>query len=265
MDCPSTANQNRDEVPSNMNATSKKAHFMGLLKFLGGILVFVLAVILFFPWAANQMMTANARAVGERGRNIAVAINDANRSRAIAGLPPVWPKTILATSNRLDGVSGKVFQTSSEYFYDLYDGDNVGTGQHQPYIKGFDYSRLAGAGVQAKCGEGKLVATNNMWIVAANITDEDDPRIPFLITRNVDIVEIERIVNQGLKASDFEKRLEFSKPRRPPFADKQIVFIYRSGKFRVINHNKRNFRTLFNNKELPPRDPSKPPIVYLMP
>lgn len=262
MDCSSAANHNRE----NMNTNPKKTHLMGLLKVIGGILVFVGAVIIFFPWAANQMMTANARAVGERGRDIAVAINDANKSRAILGLPPVWPKTILATSNRLDDISGKVFQTSSEYFYELYDGGNVGSGQHQPYIKGFDYSRLAGAGVQAKCGEGKLVAANNMWIIAANITDEDDPRIPFLITRTVDIKELERVVNQGVKASDFDTRLTFSETYHSPFAHKEAVFVYKGGKYRVMMMGSaRNLGALFNSKELPPRDPLKPPIVYLMP
>ena len=124
---------------------------------------------------------------------------------------------------------------------------------------------MAGVGVNAKCFAGPLTATNNMWIIAANITDEDDPRIPLLITRNVDVVEIERIVNKGLKASEFEKRLEFSKPRNPPFGDKQMVFVYRNGKFRILRCNNRKLGAFFGNKELPPRDPSKPPIVYLMP
>jgi hypothetical protein len=265
MDLSSTANQNRDEVSSNMNVTPKKPHFMVLLKLLGGIFIFVVAIILFFPWAAKQMMTANARAVGERGRDIVIAINDANRSRAIAGLPPVWPKTILVSSNRSDDISGKVFQTSSDYFYELYDGHHVDASQHKPYVKGFYYTNLAGAGVSPKTGAGKLEAKNNIWIIAANIEDGDDPRIPVLITRVVDAKLLELVVNQGVKGVDFEKRPEFSKTYLEPFGHKHMVFVYKNGKFRIVRARSRMLGNLFDNKELPPRDPSKPPIVYLMP
>jgi hypothetical protein len=261
----STVNTNSDELPPLLDAKPKKAHLRPLLIVLAGMFVCFVATILFFPWIADQMMTANARAIGERGRDIVDAINAANRSRTIAGLPSVWPKTILATSNRLDDISGKVFHTSSEYFYELYDGCHVGSDHHKPYIRGFHYGKLAGAGVNAKYLAGQLTATNNIWIIAANITDEDDPLIPILMTRNVDATEIERVVNTGLKSSEFEKNLEFSKPRNPPFGDKQMVFVYRNGKFRIVRCNKRNLGPFFNNKELPPRDPSKPPIVYLMP
>ena len=259
------SNEKTGEAPSYLNPKPKKTRVGLLWKVLGAWFIFCVAVILFFPWITNQFMTANTRAVGARGRDIVVAIKGANKSRAMQGLPSIWPKTYLSYANRPDDISGKIFQTSSDYFYELYDGKNVGSDQHHPYIKGFDYGKLAGGGVPAKSGQGNLVAANNMWIIAANITDEDDPRIPLLITRNVDVVEIERIVNKGLKASEFEKHLEFSKTPIAPFCYKQLVFVYRSGKFSIINHNRLTFGALFANKELPPRDPSKPPIVYLMP
>ncbi|MEI7945687.1 MAG: hypothetical protein WCJ02_03280 [bacterium] len=236
-----------------------------LWKILGGMFVCFVMLSLLFPWITNRVITANFRAVGSKGRDIVVAIKGANKSRATQGLPPLWPKTYLSYTNRLDDISGKIFQTSSDYFYELYDGRNVGSDQHHPYIKGFDYGKLAGGGVPAKSGQGNLVAANNMWIIAANITDEDDDRIPLLITRNVDAKEIEKVFNQGLKVNEFEKRLAFSETYLSPFGNKQIVFVCKSGKFRIVNPNRRTLGALFYGKELPPRDPSKPPIVYLMP
>jgi hypothetical protein len=265
MNCSSAGNENKDESPSHLKSTPKKSRLGMLWKISGGILVFFVMLALLFPWITNRLITANNRAVGAKGRDIVVAIKGANKSRATQGLPPIWPKTYLPYTNRLDDISGKIFQTSSDYFYELYDGKNVGSDQQHPYIKGFNYGKLAGGGVPTKSGQGNLVAANNMWIIAANITDEDDDRIPLLITRNVDAKEIEKVVNQGLKVNEFEKRLAFSKTYLAPFGNKQIVVVYKSGKFRIANSNGRTLGVFFNNKELPPRDPSKQPIVYLMP
>lgn len=265
MNCSSAGNENKDESPSHLKSTPKKSRLGTLLKISGGILVFFVMLALLFPWITNRMISANLRAVGAKGRAIVVAIKGANKSRAMQGLPPIWPKTYLSYTNRLDDISGKVFQTSSDYFYELYDGSNVGSDQHHPYIKGFDYGKLAGGGVPAKAGEGKLVAANNMWIIAANITDEDDDRIPLLITRNVGAKEIEKVVNKGLKVNEFERRLAFSDTYLSPFGNKQIVFVYKSGRFCIVNPNRRTLGVFFDYKELPPRDPSRPPIVYLMP
>jgi hypothetical protein len=230
------------------------------------MLVFFVMLALFFPWITKQMMLPGPRDAGEKGRDIVVAIKEANEKRATQGFPPIWPKTFLAYTNHLDDISAKAYQASSDYFYELYDGSNVGSHKHHPYIKGFDYSKLAGGGVPVKSGTDKLESANNMWIIAANITDEDDPRIPLLITRTVDIKEIERVVNQGVKASDFDTRLTFSETYHSPFAHKEVVFVYKGGKYSVMMMGSaRNLGALFNNKELPPRDPSKPPIVYLMP
>jgi hypothetical protein len=204
--------------------------------------------------------------VAARGKDIYIAITDANSARKPLGLPPLWPKTYLAYTNHLDDVSAKMFKTSSDYFYELYDGSNAGTDQHDPYVKGFDYSKLSGAGVPAKYGRGKLEAKYNMWLIAANIADEDDDSIPFLMTRNVDVKEIERVVNQGLKASDFKTPVACGKGEyKTPFGKEGFVGVRKGGS----TFNKRakhvTLGELFDNKELPPRDPSKPPIVYLMP
>jgi hypothetical protein len=259
------SNEKSSESQFHLNTKLIKTRVRLRWKILGGFIIWCIIADLSFPIITNQLIKATCRAVGERGRDIVLAINEANKGRALAGLPSVWPRASLAGTNTSDDISGKFFQTSSDYFYELYDGCHVGTDQHKPYTKGFDYLKLAGAGVLAKAGNGKLAAANNMWIIAANITDEDDDRIPLLMTRNVDAKFIENLVNQGVKGIDFEKRLEYSETYREPFGNKHMVFVYKSGKFRILIGRSRTLGVFFDNKELPPRDPSKPPIVYLMP
>jgi hypothetical protein len=209
---------------------------------------------------------SNTIPVAVRGKDIYVAITDANKDREPIGLPPLWPKTCFASTNHPGDVSSKIFTTSSVYFYELYDGPNVGNEKHDPYIKGFDYSKLAGAGVPAKSGGGKLDAQNNMWIIAANITDQDDDRIPFLITRNVDVKEIERVVNKGLKASEFKIGIDLGKGQyKAPFSNKGFAAVFKGGAVWNLKKRTVTLGDIFKNKELPPRDPSKPPIVYLLP
>jgi hypothetical protein len=105
-----------------------------------------------------------------------------------------------------------------------------------------------------------------MWIIVANITEQDDERIPVLLTRNVDVKEIERVVNMGLKKDEFEKRITFSGIYKTPFSKKGFVVVSKDGiTLSVRASQTKTLGELFDNKELPPRDPSKPPIVYLMP
>jgi hypothetical protein len=237
-----------------------------IVRLLCSFAVLAILVAALFPVPTSNVMKANLYAVSARGKDIFVAITGANADRAPLGLPAVWPKTYLATTNHPGDISSKIFKTSSDYFYELYDGPKVGTDQHDPYIKGFDYSKLAGAGVPAKSGGGKLDAQNNMWIIAANIADQDDDRIPFLITRNVDVKEIERVVNHGLKASEFKIGIDFGKGQyKAPFSNKGFAAVFKGGATFNLKKRTVTLGELFGNKELPPRDPSKPKIVYLMP
>ena len=232
-----------------------------------GTLFIVLNILWTFencPLPGSSMLKANMAAVAARGRDIYVAITSANVDRETELLPPIWPKTCLVSTNLTDDISGKVFKTSTEYFAALYDEDHVGTEAWKPWVRGFDYSKLAGTGVPAKMGKGKLLAKNNMWLIAANITEEDPDIIPVLITRNVDVKEIERLVNQGGTSSN-DTKLAWSSDYKTPFGNKGFVMVRKGGG--TFNNQARyaTLRVIFNSQTLPPRDPSKPPIVYLMP
>jgi hypothetical protein len=214
----------------------------------------------------GSMLQANMTAVGTRGRDIYVAITGANKDRETELLPPIWPKTYLASTNLTDDIAGKIFKTSTEYFAALYDEEHLGTEAWKPWIQDFEYFKLAGAGVASPADKRKLLAENNLWLIAANVTPEDPDIIPILITRNVDVKEIERLVNCGGATSNLNTRIAIGMGEyKTPFGEKGFVLVRKSGgTYNGVSRHARP-KYIFNSQMLPPRDPSKPPIVYLMP
>jgi hypothetical protein len=248
----------------------RRSVMRSLDRILSWIIPVPIVLILMLSFNGNPvraMLKANMLAVEIRGKDIYIAILTANTERALSGLSSIWPKTCLMVTNGVNDISGQAFITSTEYFKALYDEKNRCTESWKPYVKDFDYSKLAGAGVPCCClPKNTLAATNNMWIIAANIMEQDDKRTPVLLTRNVDVKEIERVVNQGLTKDEFKKKIVFSEKYREPFFDKGFVVIRMGGRSGVFRGSENvTLGDLFSNKELPPRDPSKPPIVYLMP
>jgi hypothetical protein len=228
----------------------------------------VLATLIISLSVSRAMYTDGMPAVPSRGKDIYVAITAANTEREPLGLANVWPKTIIpsGTDTTVKDISNTPYNNSSDYFYDLYDGENVGKPGHNPYVRGFDYSKLAGADVPAKKGGGKLTAENNMWAIAANITEEDDDHIPLLITRNADVKLIEYYVNHGGPTSNLNMRVAIGTGKyKTPYGNKGFACVRKDGCVYGIKAERATVKNIFNSQELPPRDPSKPPIVYLMP
>ena len=182
-----------------------------------------------FPAISNAVMQANMTAVGTRGRDIYVAITGANTEREPLGLGNVWPKTQLdagtTASSGTPDIAERTYTESSTYFYDLYDGGNVGTDAWSPYVAGFDYSKLAGAGVSAKSGSGTLTAQNNMWVIAGNIRDEMEDIIPILVTRNIDCSTLKADLTDGSVTTE----VKFSSTYKAPFSNKGFVMIRKGG------------------------------------
>jgi prepilin-type N-terminal cleavage/methylation domain-containing protein len=182
-----------------------------------------------FPAISNAVMQANMTAVGARGRDIYVAITGANTEREPLGLGNVWPKTQLEGAAGAAGgekdIGDEVFTSSSDYFYRLYDGERVGSQEWSPYVAGFDYSKLAGAGVPAKSGSGALTDQNNMWVIGANVRDEMEDIIPILITRNLDCSSLYRDLPDG----SIGDKLQWSATYKTPFSNKGFVMIRKGG------------------------------------
>lgn len=266
------AGQNSQDVkPSAVPKKSEKHDGrLNAYLFVGVFLIPGLLILLdgfLFPVISNVMLRTNGAAVGQRGREIYIGIVTANTVRETLGEGSVWPKTPLpgGNSNQTNDAFTKGFRTSTDYFKALADEEHYGTDTWKPSMPGFDYNKLAGGGVPP-CAGHRLTAANNMWAIAANMTDADNEEIPVIITRNVDVKMIERVVNQGLPRRDFNTRIGFGTgDYKTPFARVLGVFVRKNGDIIQVRSRHATLGELFGNKELPPRDPSKPPIVYLMP
>ena len=238
--------------------SSRKAKMTPLTRFIlnnvllfGGVVIFWTIV---FPAGLSAYATGERQSVASRGRDLRTCIDFRDTD--------LLPKTLLtSTSQPKNAISSRIFTTSTEYFKAIYDEEHVGTTNWYPVVQGFDYEMLSGAGVFA-CRNQRLTSKNNIWAVAANVTNEDDDRIPVLITRNVNVKEIERIVNHGLTTNDFAKNIRVDS--RQPFTKKGYVIYFKGGGC-FCSACPKKLGDIFGNQELPPRDPSKPPIVYLMP
>ncbi len=116
-----------DRVINFLKSTGKVLLWSCVLAFL-----MLVTTTSFDPFQPYHMRKANMVAVGTRGKDIYVAIEDASTERAQIGLPSLWPKNYLAYTNNLDDMSAKIYKTSSDYFYELFDGSNVGNKEFPP-------------------------------------------------------------------------------------------------------------------------------------
>jgi hypothetical protein len=219
-----------------------------------------------FPVVNEKLLKARLIAASKNGRDIYRAMWEANEKRESIGLPSIWPKTCLATTNLSNDISGRTFKTSTEYFKVLFDEEHMGTDAWKPYVKGVDYSKLAGMGVPVSETQ-RLTATNNMWAIAANITEDDADMIPVLISRNVDVKSIEEAINSDFMSGNADKNITLGTgDYQTPFGNKGFVVVRKGGGTFYSSAKYATIRVLLHSsKPFPKRDPSKPKIVYLMP
>lgn len=195
---------------------------IGILGILAGAL---------FPAISNAVLKANMTAVGARGKDIFVGITGANTEREPLGLGSVWPKATATGASTATDIADKTYTTSSEYFYDLIDGDNVGTANWSPYVVGLDYSKFAGAGVPAKSDTSKkLDEKNNMWTIAGDLRDEMEDIIPVLVTRNVDCSKaLYKDLSDGTDATRIQDWYKNDEANKAPFSSKGFVMLRKGG------------------------------------
>ena len=188
---------------------------IGILGILAGAL---------FPAISSAMLKATMTSVKSKGRNIYMAIVAANTEREPLGLGNVWPKTKSTTDDSED-INGKGYSSSTDYFWALYDGDNITAEDHQAVAEDFNLSMLAGAGVAAHTGTTKLMEENNMWSIGANIRDEMNDIIPVLVTRNCDCTEL----YSKLEKANNQKMTKMGKTYSTPFSNKGFVVVRKGG------------------------------------
>lgn len=200
-----------------------------------------------FPAIGNAVMQANMAAVGTRGKDIFVAITSANMEREPLGLGSIWPDEMSTSTGTLsqDDTDRKEASTdSTKYFAYLYDEDNAGTTDWSPVAEGFDYSKLAGAGIPS-CGKRNLSEEYNMWTIICNLRDEMEDVIPILITRNVDCGTLAAKYDDS-KAST---KVEFSTSDPKPFSTKGFVMVRKGGAIMKGRSKYREMRVIYNNQQ----------------
>jgi type II secretory pathway pseudopilin PulG len=195
-----------------------------------------------FPCISSSMYKANMSAVAARGRDIYVAITSANTDREPFDLPSVWPQSNPPTNNAVD-ISQINFTNSTDYFWALYDGDHLGTTNHNPYVRGFDFSKLAGPGVAAHSGQGRLNPKNNMWTIAKNVREEMEDIVPVLVTRNL---AAESLAVDIKSVSD--RRLFFDEEWMTPFGRKGFVIVRKGGGTYNFQARYMTHRVLYNSQ-----------------
>jgi len=229
------------------------------------IVLFGLASVL-IPCTSNAPLQANMTAVGTRGRDIYVAIEGANTEREALGLPPIWPRDFdAAVDTNAEELARLDFKNSTDYFRWLHDANlgNTTNGSHR--AEGFNYFKLAGAGVP-KCADGQpLSAANNMWIVAKNVRPDMGDIVPVLVTRNIDASSLAA----SMTDRDFKKTMRFDPTWGKPFSDKGFVLVRKGGAIFKPRPKYMSWRVVYMNQAFDTTRTQDgqvaPPLKYLTP
>ena len=187
-----------------------------------------------FPAISAAMLSANTNACAMRGRNLFVAITQANTEREGAGLPSVWPKSSEQVSEDKEDIASQNFADSAKYFEELFDIANYGKQEWQPYVS-VDIGVLSGAGVTPFSGGSSLNGQNVAWTVLKGVADEIEDVIPVLVTRNA---STEQLITSGTFTGTENQEVGIGKTNGgesdQPFGNKAFVLIRKGGAASVI-------------------------------
>ncbi|MDD2598875.1 MAG: hypothetical protein PHO37_06595 [Kiritimatiellae bacterium] len=224
-----------------------------------------LLVFALFPVRSQARTWVHKSYVESNGRDIYVALIAANMERKPLGLSSVWPMDNPIVKKGVEqDISDANFTNSTDYFWALYDGENLSTQQHDPYVCAFGFSKLAGQGVPAHYGPGRLSPTNNMWTIIKNVRDEMADVIPVLITRNI---AAESLGANVTTIADFNKRLYFDSTWDTPFGDNGFILIRKDGGALTVRAKPMTWGVIYENKLFMTSVPGSgtPPLKYLTP
>ena len=197
-----------------------------------------------FPAISSAMLSANTSAMAMRGRNLFVGITQCNTEREGAGLQAVWPQE---QTEGLDDDEKQLIGAASttEFFNQLFDMDNYGKAEWQPYVS-IDLSVLQGGGV-TKTSSGKFQGEKDIaWVVLQNIQSEIEDVIPVLVTRNVDFNTLGGSLQsfQGTETT----QIDCGKQYNAPFGNKAWVLVRKGGASQVIKAKYSKLNVIFNKQ-----------------
>ena len=213
-----------------------------------------------FSNAARAAERANASLdrAGQHARDLYIGIIATNTEREPLGLGPVWPRAGKKKEGQakingmpFEDIYDMQFENSSDYFTVLFDGEHMHTKNWNPYSLWGDteercWMGLAGGGIPPKVGAGRLTAANNIWTIAANVTDDMEDLIPVIISRNVDPASL--IPQEGDQKA---QRIRPSREFTAPFGDKEFVLVMKGGGiFKGTFSESDNLYTLYQGEDL---------------
>lgn len=197
-----------------------------------------------FPAISSAMLSANTAAMAMRGRNLFVAITQANTEREGAGLSSVWPQQ---DTQGLDDDETALIgaATSTKYFNELFNMKNYGQAEWQPYVN-VDIGVLQGGGV-SKTTTGEFQGKNDLaWVICQNIQSEIEDVIPVLVTRNCDFNALSGKLTsfQGTETDPIDCGKEYN----TPFGNKAWVLVRKGGAASTVKARYSKLNVIFNKQ-----------------
>ena len=231
-----------------MKKVTKKGFTLVELLVVIGILGILMGAL--FPVISSAMLSANLNSMSIQGRKLIMGIVQANIDRS-GKADPVWPKekdsdtTSSADSQDLD-IASKC-GSNKEYFEALFDmaSGNYGTPKWNPAVDGELLSCLWGFGVSGMSGK-TLQQENIAWFMAKNIQDETPDYMPALITRNVDVSQINTYM-VTFSGSDPEKPT-LGAQHSTPFSNKGFVLVRKSGAAESMKQSVGTYTAIFQKQ-----------------
>lgn len=212
-----------------------------------------------FPAISAAMFNANTAAMAMRGRNLFVAITQANTDREAAGLSKVWP------SEETEGLDDDDKQlvgasSSTDFFKYLFDFENKGdAASWKPYVE-VDIGVLSGSGVPGAAGT-TLKQDNVAWLVAKNVADEMADVVPVLASRNVEYSALNSALKGKVEGNETtEVGCGNGKGEKDtPFGNKGWVLVRKGGASQVIKAKYSKVSVIFNHQGFDNRNLDNPP------
>ena len=151
---------------------------------------------------------------------------------------------LLALLRNSDDIANKAASTTTQYFMDLFDIDNYGKAEWDPYVN-VDLGVLSGSGVPGMTGS-TLESKNIAWVVVKNLTSEVADVIPALVSRNVDFNSL----NGYLAKFDgtATTKITMGGTYDQPFGNKAWVLVRKGGASQVIKAKYSRLDVIFNRQ-----------------